>query len=171
MAFCTNRKNIKPVFGFIPQIMMIMLCRLKAQIALKCFDFGQSTSNYGAANSISRSCFFRVVNTIMSRSRTASNFALFRLLIMFSVSFSLILIRAIIITYFTITTFAGFFGAVFIKIRKRFNFFAFRTSLCYDWFRHGFFLYKKLCLEPFTGQSCVRLVLLYMIIKLNQDKF
>ena len=51
---------------------------------------------------------------------------------------------------------AGFAGkgsaifcvAVLIKFRDRFNFLASRALLRYDGLEHGFFLYKKLCLEP-----------------------
>ena len=45
-----------------------------------------------------------------------------------------------------------FFMLVFIKFRRLFCVLAFRTFLCYGWFRHGFFLIKKLCSEPFRPQ-------------------
>ena len=37
---------------------------------------------------------------------------------------------------------------VFVIFRGRFYFFAMTASFCYDCLRHGFFLIKKLCLEP-----------------------
>ena len=152
MALYANRKDVEPMFGFITKIMMILFSRLKTKITLKCFNFGQFTSAYSVANCRTSLCFFRVVNTIMPRSRTASSFASIRLLIMFLVSFGLILLRVIIIAYFTITAMTGFFRTVFVKFRKWFGFFALGTSFCYDSFRHGFFLHKKLCLEPLQTQ-------------------
>lgn len=43
--------------------------------------------------------------------------------------------------------------ASFVKFRKRLRILAFRTLFCYDLFRHGFSLTKKLCLESLRGQS------------------
>ncbi len=40
-----------------------------------------------------------------------------------------------------------------MKFKQSFNFFARRTFFCYGWFRHDFFLIKKLCFEPLEGQS------------------
>ncbi len=41
----------------------------------------------------------------------------------------------------------------FMKFNQGFNLFAFSTLFCYGWFRHGFFLIKKLCLEPDTAHT------------------
>jgi len=43
----------------------------------------------------------------------------------------------------------------FKKLRNGLYFFAYRASFCYDRFRHGFFLVKKLRLEPITAQTVV----------------
>ncbi len=42
---------------------------------------------------------------------------------------------------------------IFAKILAGLNFLAMRTSFCFNWFRHGFFLIKKLCFEPLEGRS------------------
>ncbi len=51
-------------------------------------------------------------------------------------------------TYFTLASMSIFPIFIFRKFIKMSNLFAFRALFCYDWFRHGFFLTKKLCLEP-----------------------
>ena len=68
-------------------------------------------------------------------------------LIMFSVIF--------LFTDFTVRDKTIFVSATPMKLRQRFNFFTLRTSFCYNRFRHGFFLIKKLCLEPVTKYAFV----------------
>lgn len=50
--------------------------------------------------------------------------------------------------FFTIVVMPIFIKFVFIEFRKWFDLFATSALFCYDCFRHGFFLIKKLCLEP-----------------------
>lgn len=50
----------------------------------------------------------------------------------------------------------------FRKFRSGLELFASTTSFCYDWLKHGFFLCKKLCLEPFRPNICsAHCILLY----------
>ena len=72
---------------------------------------------------------------------------------------------------------ASFFNATWfafiitpIEFRMRLIFVARRALFCYTWFRHGFFLVKKLCLEPSADLFCVWLVSLYYINAAQQGK-
>ena len=60
-------------------------------------------------------------------------------------------------TYFTKTRITIFSTAILVELKKWFNLVAFRTIFraisYFDWFRHDFFLIKKLCLEPLQSQS------------------
>jgi hypothetical protein len=45
--------------------------------------------------------------------------------------------------------------SVFMKFRKLLDFFAFRTSLCYDWIRHLLLLVRSKCLGPVAAHTAV----------------
>lgn len=128
-----------------------MFCLVIAKETLQRSSRKQFASSFSVPDGISRPCFFRVVDTITLRNRTVNSFAFFGLLIMFLVSLGfwtfIVLFRIIAIIYFAITTMTSFFRAVFIKIRKRFDLFAFRTSLRYEYdcFRH----FGLLCCNSF----------------------
>ncbi len=181
MTLTTNRYNIKPIFWRIAFVVMIFLCLPRAVTASQGVEMQQLASNDSVGNSTICFAAFRIMSKISECAFQICNFTLFCLVIassgfliysfaFFALPISLLtnfgfwcfreLLRVITITYFAITTSASFFGTVFIKIRKGFNFFALRTSFCFNWFRHGFFLTKKLCLEPIAAQYCSRLTLI-----------
>jgi hypothetical protein len=104
-----------------------------------------------------------------------SNFEFFTLLVLFAFEFSFfaLMITSFIKfaffrivqciqtnTYFT-TNFTFILSSV--KLRNRFNFFAFTTSFCYDCFRHLLLLIRSKCLEPFTRPILVRGLFYYRV--------
>ncbi len=172
MAFCTNRKNIKFMLRFVAQIMMIFIRWLKTEVALKRFGFRQLTNTGGVFNCIpcsyshweSFSIFFYICTMIYLTNITFLVVGLVCLYFFcllanpskFYASFCFGIFQRVL----TVAYFAGAFKAIcpvfiFAKISKKFSFFAFSASFCYSWFRHGFFLTKKLCLEPVAAHTAV----------------
>ena len=160
MAFFANRKNIKPMFRFITKIMMILLCRIETKVTLKRFDIGQFTCRYGIVGCIASFAAVGVSFVIIFACEFAEIFASFCFhifeitLFMHSVAFFGLPVSfiAVILAKFAIILIAIFFCAILMKFRNYLNNLAMTTSFCFNSLRHGFFLIKKLCLEPLQTQ-------------------
>ena len=153
-----------------------MFCLLWAQSAFEfCwwFDFANRNSVF---YSMISSCTFGIAIVVILRCLSMVNFTAFALPITLLLGFySLRMTKSI--TFYSqfhacfaffgllinfpklfITQFANRLMAIFsfrglMKINNRLNHLASPACFCYNWFRHDFFLIKKLCLEPLQGQS------------------
>ncbi len=151
MTNITNRNNNKPMFWFIAGMMVQCSCFITTR-ALQRLGWNQVFSKYSILNNVLSFNFFLISFAIFSRTLSSSwaslLFAAFFIvaqLAFFSMSvFSISLSFAIFASPIKIV----FSRFVLKKLTKGFNFFTSSTFLCYDWFRHGFFLIKKSCLEP-----------------------
>ena len=135
MAFFTNRNNIKLVFRFVTVPMVVLLCLFKTIKTLQSTYFSHFTCPDSILHSPFCSYFIWIRNTVSC----ATVFTIFALPVLFLVGICAIFTRIII----AITS-----GLAFVKFRNEFNLLAATASSCYNRFRHGFFLIKKLCLEP-----------------------
>ena len=162
MTTFANRNYIELVFFRITHVMMIYLC---SNIAIRTIInrgvryFSSSDSITKILGNIAFMFVFFVPLFPMCQKEIFSFFCLhpfyMNLLPMFAIdvfascrpsNFAFIISRN---TLFTITSafrFSYFAGIIF---RDGLNFLAFRALFCLNWFRHFFFLNKKLCLEPF----------------------
>jgi len=50
---------------------------------------------------------------------------------------------------------SAFSATIFVKFRNWFGLLASIASFGYDWFRHGFLLQRKSCLEPVAAQTAI----------------
>lgn len=86
-----------------------------------------------------------------------SSLVFITIMVAFSCQYSFFGFTILLLVDFTTTpalTLKPIFATIrFIKLRNMLNLLASATLFCYDGFRHGFFLVKKLCLEPFVGHS------------------
>lgn len=172
MAFYTNRYNIKPMFGFVAFVMMILLCLYGTIMANQEFGRNQFANHNGITHSTSSFDSFGMVGTKTNFTFPTCYFAFFCLVVSFSRNltfycffitkftsamccFALFCLVIFLIAFrladFAITLIAVFLAAVFVEFRQWLGFFAFGTSFRYDGFRHNRFLYKRFCLEPIAG--------------------
>ena len=166
MAFLTNRNNIEPMLRLVAW-MMVLFCLVSAIMTFQ----GTCSNQFASCNSISNSiaCFRAFWKTIvMFHGVLCENFfPAFAFVIIFNSNFPLFgmpvlcsshsmalfayfrfapLFAIFILTYFAFILTLIFEYLAFMKLRKWFNLFATRTGFRYDCFRHGLFLYKRLCL-------------------------
>ncbi len=152
MTFTTNRNNIKPVLFSITFVVMILCCLHFTITAFKRAGMWHKTF-FDFRPYICRCHFLSSISTIRS---SGLQYSFFAMLIPTSYCFTCFCLAIFSCVYFLIfcaTWLARcsmfiFSSFCFIKTINGFNFFASTTSFCYDLLRHGFFLIKKLCLEP-----------------------
>ena len=141
MAYFANRDNVKPVIRFIPKVMMIFFGKTKAEAAFQSVNWGQFATLDSVIYGITGLETIRIMFPVKTGKLIYFLFAFWG----FTVSSSGNTLTNSAIILFTI-----FRCTILLKFRKCLNFLATRTSFCFNQFRHGFFLVKKLCLEPFT---------------------
>lgn len=177
MTFCANRNNIKTMVTVVPVWMVILFCQSRTYSANKSSggwnSFGFDSGMYFVI------CFlsFWMQESLSLCRVSLIGFSRFCLPILFSVSLAFICFfilfeisdsfcRVFAIPFSIFSAFLCFFVqplilvfarmasiSSFSKFGRGFNFFAFRALFCYGWIRHGFFLTKKLRLEPLWGHS------------------
>ncbi len=140
--------------------MMIFLCLLAAKEATSLVYRFQLSHPYCVFNGIFGGYLFGIFTFIYSFVFSSLLFA-FSGLFVFTIYISSLLSALFCSTYIgpifvttnpTVILQIIFRDTIFIKLRKWFNFLALRTLFCYGLLRHGFFLIKKLCLEPLQDQ-------------------
>lgn len=156
----TNRNNIKPVFTRIALVVMVFFCVIAAINTIQCvrpwyFSVYNSTVHNSA-------CFHSlwITEAICLRASVFALFAFYGFVIftIYLVTYNFTLFcgpvfgESFIATWLTLIFMAKFARFIFVKFTKQFNGFACRAFSCYILFRHGFFLIKKLCLEPLQTQ-------------------
>ncbi len=164
MTSSANRNNIEPMFGFMALIMVVVLCLLSARTYHSFYQFYFSCQNsimYSiycfvilrktlfppfVASIIGNHTFFALMIAFFS------GFSFFAFLISTSGGFIFWFLVKFFYARFTVTAKAIEITFVFVELGSWMKFLASRTLFCYDCFRHGFFLIKKLCLEPLQTQ-------------------
>ncbi len=146
MALKANRHNIKPMLFGIALVMMIMFCLLGTIFTLQVSWMCESAGSDRIGDS--RPCLnpIWVSQLGVSAGFPISEFSLFRVAI---------LVPALEMAFFTLTTNTSFFSFIFEKLRHRFDLFAMRTSLCYNRFSHFCFSRKQDWLEPVEARTSV----------------
>ena len=155
----TQRSNIKLMLRLIAQAMMVFLGLFAAGTTkLRCWE--QFTKSNSITNSRAGLVSFGKLNVIFNIATFLHTFPLCCLLVLTNSLYVACL------AFIMVTIFANF---VAIKLRNRLEFLALRASFCYSWFRHDFFLIKKLCLEPLQTQYlCGSLHCNTFLLKVNQ---
>lgn len=178
MTFYANRHNVEPILRGISLVMMIFFCLCGAVMALQGVRPEQFTSSDSITHSLTGLMAFGMPNLITANITKTSSLAFFSLLIVFlaglaffasfvtttnrfaffalEVAFSanfvflclLVLPVEVFLACFALVLIAIFFATVFTKFREMFGLLALVATFGYDWFRHGFLLFRKLCLEP-----------------------
>ena len=153
MTLRTNRDNIKPMFRFIgPMVILfcllaactpIMMCGEQFSCTNSTTDFVSGLFLFGIVFIITFACLFAFVGLEIS---------LFDLFVFFGLA---ILPRAVFAIILQPVTRA------FRKLGQWKDSLAFRTSFCFNWFRHGLIPYIKSCLEPVSGYIPVSGLLYY----------
>ena len=165
----TNSFNIKPMLFSIAFVVMVLLC-LFTTGAFKSAWLGNSVETNSVADCVSGFSFFRMHCPCFSLALTSCYFSFFASIVFclynsfpFLVGFCpispllalIVFSTTMFVADFTLPLQAVFSKAVLLKLRNGFNLLATATSFCYDGFRHGFFLFKKLCFEPLqTRRLC-----------------
>ena len=156
MTPITHRNYMKSSLGFVTG-MMIYFCWFSTEPAFCGVHWRQFAYLDGIFDSVVSFDFFLVMFAIFSRTLSSSwtslVFAAFFTVSYFTFFSVSILLMSFSLALFTSPTKVIPSGFVFEKFTKRFNFFALPARFCYNWFRHGFSLIKKLCLEPLESQS------------------
>ena len=163
MTTFANRNNIEPMLWLVrPMVILfclfttstpVMTCREQFARFNGITNFGSGFYLFGIVFAITFVSLLTFFSLIILLSGLFAFFGLVILLLVFFVFFGLvILVRAI----FASRLQAVMVGTVFMKLRQWKDLFAFRTSFGYNWFRHFFFLNKKLCLEP-SGSNALPL--------------
>ncbi len=155
MTFNTYRLDIKPMLWRVAG-MVILFCLFGAIFALQGVWMGHFTRTNSITNSTSGLTFFREFNPLFNSYPDLSSFRFFAFFIAFSGRFANFCLQVIsiifIMTCLTVIMMSIFPRFLFVKLRKGFNFFAFGALFCYDWFRHSFFLTKRLCFRTVQTQ-------------------
>jgi len=155
MATITKWMHGKSKFFHVTN-MMIYLCLLAAKFADFCFHRSHP------------SCFNRILDSMLGFNFLFVVLAIFRrptspcwAFLVFSAFFAIsyfaffgasVLSTAQPLALFTTPLKAIFSRFIFIKLAERLNVIALRALFCYNLLRHGFFLIKKLRLEPLQTQ-------------------
>ena len=156
MTSFTNWDNIKLVFTFVSFMMVIFLCYCKAKITHQRFRRNKFSYSDGVFDRIFCFNLFWMAGFVLFFIFSSLLFAFIRLFISFSPTLICFFARFCAIRFSVIFSPALFATIISrAKLRKWLNFFALRTSFCYDLLRHGFFLVKKLCLEPVAAHTAV----------------
>lgn len=156
MTNTTHRNNIKTFIWCITR-MMITHCQRFTIGALEGFG-GRNLARINSPSNFTFCSYLRNMDCViipfihLVNSFTAHVFAEIANIFITICSLFIRSIKLFRTTY-TPTLMSTWTRRVFVKIRDRFNLFAVVASFCYIWFRHSFFLTKKLCLEPVTVHS------------------
>lgn len=170
----THRNNVKPMFGRITFIMMVLLSRFTTKTYSRRY-MRQFSSRNSMINSIS-SFYLGIIFTI-SRIISSSFFALSKLFTSainnsltlfcsfvsfmrnFTKSFCFLCFRiytySFFHTYFALIQIVVFHIDIFIKFIKPFCLFAFCASFRYDFSSHFCLLIRRLWLEPVAAHTAV----------------
>ncbi len=168
MTFNTKRNNTKPVFWFVISYMVIIVCLFIAIITLQRIGTWQFATFNSSVYSFTGLERFSVVYPEFCLLQTSFR-ALYILILsdfeFFGLSVFLVYGLGFISSYINVindfstgiaTSLVSIFSAtIFAKFFNRLNFLATTAFFCFNWFRHGFFLFKKLCLEPITAHTVV----------------
>lgn len=162
MARNTNRNYIKPMFRGVAFVMMV-LRSLFATSTLQRINFRQFPFFNSFLNNLTSFTLLRMLQVISLHNLGTgypaffslfmaflSCFAFFTLAITFVPCFSFFGLAITVLTYFAIRRTTIFLGAILVKFRQGFDFFAFGTSFGYDLLRHNQLLNSWLCLEPYA---------------------
>ncbi len=153
------RYNIEPML-FCVTGMVILMCLFATRTVENVGTFYPSIGN-GVINSVPSFPINWILFTISVYCPYSTCFTLWGLLISYIGAFSCISLFIIafllVAANLAIIKMPIFASSLFVKFKERFNCVALVTLLCYDWFRHGFFLFKKLRLEPVTAQTATGL--------------
>ena len=172
MAILTQRNDIKPMFRFIPAMMVIMLSRLSTR-AIHCFWRNQSAIPYGIIDFTPYLVSFWVVCVFTFCGKFATWTSFVFCLNCFAFWTFLICARTKRMAHFTLTVIAILFRAIFEKLSCWFNLLAFRTSFCLNCLSHNLISIIKLWLEPSreaTNFSLARLIIINPLL-LSRRKF
>ena len=169
MTLYANRNNIKPMFFGIAFMMMILFCLRRAILTLQCVNFGHFTSSCSSTHSTFSFFSIWISQVIAFMGSDLNSLTFFALFVSFLIGFEictffliaflgsfaifclLIFFAIFQPTNFALIKMAIFTASIYMKVSKRIRIFAFGSSFCYDWLRHGFLLTRKLCLEPIAG--------------------
>lgn len=177
MTFYAFRHNIEPMLFGVTLVMMVLACLLAAITRLgdgsgqlaggDCVVYGVSRlAPIGVRLIISSEHFFEFVGLLIYSVLLPAMFGLiqpvtsclsFLAIFVTSIRHSPFIAFAVLllnnfVASLTLTTIPISLGSILVKSRQWLNLFALRALFCYDWFRHGFFLCKKLCFEPLESQ-------------------
>ena len=156
----THGNYIKPMFSLIPLMVMILFCLFSTR-TLKIINAKKFTCYDSIIYSIFSFAFLWIVLAVFYRSQLFDFFTFFGLTVLFlgTTAYYFARFGLLVSLHYNIgATFAMrpktiFTSFLFVKFSQWFDFFASETLFCYSWFRHGFFLTKKLCFEPLESQS------------------
>ena len=162
MTHSTNRNNIEPMLFSVAGV-MVLLCLFTTR-AVERFHVRQFAGDYRTVNSFFCRPAFREFAGVFGVGGFGTYFTFWSLPVfarmcdqsppahLGRVKFAEVksLMRAFAILALPVNPIFG--CAIFVKIRHLLSSLAFRACFCYDWFRHGFFLSKKLCSEPLQAQ-------------------
>lgn len=152
MASTAKWNNIKPLAKIIAR-MMVFLGRPSAPTSVF-FSWTQGAPHNCFSDSISGTYFVFIVCFVSLSAFifNLSTFCSFSSQSLFSFCFFAFWINKRLSAFLANAVMPVFHCSVFMKFRDFLNFLAMTALFCYDWFRHGFFLLKKLCLEPLQAQ-------------------
>jgi len=177
MTFETHRNNVKPMLRFVAFVVVVFLCWIAAGTLQRIWsrqfantngviNSGLSFNSFGMvkvilfySSLVSLATF--VSSTMVFLGEVVSRFTFFSLPIAFGnyymfgalvvpflTSLTFLTLIILFATDFTLSSMAILLGTVFVKLRKRFDFFAFGAAFGYDYFSHFRFLSKREWLEP-----------------------
>ncbi len=174
MARNTSRNDIKPVFGFISQTVVILICLLGAVMAIKItrfwefIKFNSITYNtpgitficvFFSTAFLCCSAFFALTVSLRAR---FSNFSTTQTLaILLLRQFCLIAFSPFALAKLTLIMTSKFAFVKFCKLRNWLKLLAGTASFCYDWFRHNVLSSKKNVLVRADRASIALLGLFY----------
>lgn len=164
MTFYANRKNIKIMFRFISQMMMILLRRFKTKIALERCDFrhfaGKYGIIYGLFGFVIMWIFFFTTGIYATEHFSSSlgtsiilDLGSSFLCLCISSQIGFVVFSSMIFwpTCFTAILIATFPVLSFIKFRNGFGLLAFTALFRYSFSSHFRLLNRRLWLEPVSG--------------------
>ncbi len=156
----TDRNNIKPLLLGIAFVVMVLLCLFATRT-----QKGIWSGYFIEANSVTDSVSCLSFAFMQAPVSLSAHLTFLCLVIAFTGSFTLLTasvqffgglrVVALLVGFnasFTFTLVSILVARVIVKLRDWLKLFASVASFCYDWFRHGFFLIKKSCLEPSGSQ-------------------
>ncbi len=151
-----HRYHTKSMFFFVAWV-MIFLRLLLAKITRERICWSHFSRFNGIFNTVLGFNFFLVVFAIFSRT-FSSIWTFLEFAALFAVRRFAFFCASVFLISYSFALFASRMKTVFprlvlVKCTNWLIFLAFIASFCFNWFRHGFFLIKKLCLEPLESQS------------------